>query len=213
MSSAAVDESTDAKKYELVAEDTVEVFGVKLFRIRSKRTFGEVAKGDLGGYVASEDNLSQVSDEAWVFGEARVFGKAQVFGEARVFDDLDAIRQDYWSILDLAPAEVAGLRKTMVDGRINGSTYEGACACLAGTIANEHGCAVDSLGEEMGITTDSSRLAEQWFMPIREGDAPLPLDTKEWPSDGVYRISQALVWLDEWVESRKAIAEALGAAA
>ncbi len=81
------------KKYELVAEDTIEVFGVKLFRIRATRTFntwfGEVKEGELGGYVRSEENLSHdgkawVGGEAWVGGKARVDGEAWVGGKARV---------------------------------------------------------------------------------------------------------------------------------
>lgn len=44
-----------------------------------------VAAGDVGGWVESERNLSQVSDEAWVSDEAQVFGKARVSGEAWVF--------------------------------------------------------------------------------------------------------------------------------
>jgi pentapeptide repeat protein len=122
-------------------------------------------------------------------------------------------RQDFFSILDHAPAEVAALRQTMVDGRIEGSTYTGACSCLAGTIATAHGCAVGELPDELGIETDVYRPAEQWFISIREGDRPLDvsdesIDWKE-QSEGVFRISWALKWLDEWVESRTAIAKAL----
>jgi hypothetical protein len=118
-------------------------------------------------------------------------------------------RQDYWSILDQAPAEVAVLREHIVDGKIDGSTYTGPCSCLAGTIATAHGCSIEDLDEELGIHSDVDRPAEQWFTRIEKGDTPLALDTEEWPSEGVFRISYALAWLDEWVESRKAIAAAL----
>jgi hypothetical protein len=39
-------------------------------------------------------------------------------------------QQDFFSILDRAPAEVAGLRQTMVEGRIDGSTYSGSVALV-----------------------------------------------------------------------------------
>src|SRR5690242_3776240 len=62
-------------------------------------------------------------------------------------------RQDYWSILDQAPGEVAGLRKAIKAGKINGSVYEDDCGlgCLNGTIAKVHGCDVGELREELGI--------------------------------------------------------------
>jgi len=54
-----------------------------LRRIVSIRSFGNVKKGAIGGYVASEENLSQ-DGACWVSGEARVYGAAQVSGEAQV---------------------------------------------------------------------------------------------------------------------------------
>jgi hypothetical protein len=123
-----------------------------------------------------------------------------------------AFRQDYWSILDQAPAEVATLRKQIKAGKINGSVYEDECGlgCLNGTIAIAHGCSLDELKDEMGIVADSNRPAEQWFIAIQKGDKPLPLDTDfSKHSESVFRISYALVWLDEWTASRKAICKAL----
>lgn len=57
------------KKYELLIDDTIDVFGITLFRIKALISFGNVAKGDLGGYVKKEDNLSH-SGDAWVYGNA-----------------------------------------------------------------------------------------------------------------------------------------------
>jgi Pentapeptide repeats (8 copies) len=118
-------------------------------------------------------------------------------------------RQDLWSILDMAPREVMGLRLAIVDGRIDGSTYRGDCACLVGTIANMRGVSVD--GGALGIPTDSSRPAEQWFMPIREGMVPADLASAEDRSEGEFRAAWAVRWIDEWVVSRKAISGALAA--
>ena len=39
------------KKFELTSEFITNVFGVKLFRIRALVEFGNVCKGELGGYV------------------------------------------------------------------------------------------------------------------------------------------------------------------
>lgn len=57
-------------KYEMT-DISIEFFGVKLRRIRSLIDFGEVKKGDLGGYIEKYDNLSQVN-KSWVSGDAKV---------------------------------------------------------------------------------------------------------------------------------------------
>ena len=124
---------------------------------------------------------------------------------------LHAFRADCWSILDQVPGEVAFLREAIVKGEINGSVYkdESGCGCLTGTIALHTGCDISDFAERTGVIPDSGRPAEQWFIDIVKGDKPLPLDTKEWPSESVFRSSYAKAWLDEWVESRTAIAAAL----
>lgn len=73
------------KKYELTT-DTKSIFGKRYFRIRALVDFGNVSKGDLGGYIESEDNLSNDTGygDAWVDGEAYVGGDARVVGEAHV---------------------------------------------------------------------------------------------------------------------------------
>ena len=79
------------KKYKLTEEFEYDFLGeVKLYRIEALKDFGNVKKGDKGGYVQSEANLSQegncwVFDKAEVFGDALVFGDAQVFGNATVY--------------------------------------------------------------------------------------------------------------------------------
>ena len=72
------------KKYELVAEKSIEYFGLKLFRIRALISFGVVSAGEEGGFVESEKNVDQ-SGNAWVYGDARVSGNAQVSGNAWVY--------------------------------------------------------------------------------------------------------------------------------
>ena len=75
------------KKFELTAEFVTNVFGKKLFRIKALVAFGNVEKGELGGFIEKEDNLSH-DDNAWVFCDARVFGNADyavVTGFGRYF--------------------------------------------------------------------------------------------------------------------------------
>lgn len=79
------------KKYELT-EETLNVFGYTLHRIRALKDFSDVQKGDLGGWVERKENLSQkgnawVHDNAWVCDNARVCDNAWVCGDARVRDN------------------------------------------------------------------------------------------------------------------------------
>ena len=75
------------KKYRLT-EETTKVGNRTLYRIQALRDFGNVTKGDIGGYIESEKNLSQ-DGNAWVYGNARVYGDARVSGNAQVSGDAD----------------------------------------------------------------------------------------------------------------------------
>ena len=79
------------KKYKLTNETTV-FNGITLYRIEALKDFANVKKGDKGGFVQSEDNLSHngdcwVYDNAKVYDNAFVFGSAKVYGNAKVGDD------------------------------------------------------------------------------------------------------------------------------
>ncbi len=70
-------------KFELTSEFKINAFGVKVFRIKALvdiETRG-IKKGDLGGFVEKEDNLS---GNAWVSGNAEVSGDARVSGDAHL---------------------------------------------------------------------------------------------------------------------------------
>ena len=64
---------------------TTKIFhrGVYLYRIQALKNFGNVLKGEYGGYIEKEANLSQEGD-CWVYDEAKVFNNAGVFDSARV---------------------------------------------------------------------------------------------------------------------------------
>lgn len=71
------------KKYKLTNETIVHL-GFTLYRIEALMDFSDVKAGDKGGFVQSENNLSQLYN-AWVYGNASVFGNAMVSGNAMVF--------------------------------------------------------------------------------------------------------------------------------
>ena len=85
------------KKFELLPDDTIEVFGRKHFRIKAKINFGTVGTGELGGYIEKEENLSE-NGNAWVSGDAWVSGNALVSGNARVSELGDVVVfKNHWS--------------------------------------------------------------------------------------------------------------------
>ena len=59
-------------KYKLLKKDSIQFLGRTLFRIQAEISFGLIVKGELGGYIEKEDNLSRVYGNAWVSGDARV---------------------------------------------------------------------------------------------------------------------------------------------
>ncbi|MEJ0095132.1 MAG: pentapeptide repeat-containing protein [Methylocella sp.] len=81
--------------------------------------------------------------------------------------NLRSVRADLYDILLRAIPEVPALLTALREGRVNGSTYEGECACLVGTIANVRQVYYDTLG-----LADSSRPVERWFLGINKGDTP-----------------------------------------
>lgn len=71
------------KKFELTTNKR-DVFGVTVFQIRALKDFGCVEKGELGGYVQKEGNLSQ-KGLSWIYDDAVAAGNAKVYGNASVF--------------------------------------------------------------------------------------------------------------------------------
>ena len=122
------------KKYKLT-EETCQHFGRTLYRIEALKDFGNVKKGDLGGFIEKEINLSHngncwVSDDAKVYGNAivscnarvygfaRVFGNARVFNTARVYGNAEVFR----NALVCGNAQVFGNARGYDDARVYGNT-------------------------------------------------------------------------------------------
>jgi len=111
------------KKYELTEEMIMTNGNRNLYRIRALKDFGSVKAGDLGGYVESENNLSQKGD-CWIYGSARVYGSASVSGSARVSGSAQVygsarVSGSTW-VSDFA--RVSGSAAVFGDSRINGTS-------------------------------------------------------------------------------------------
>ena len=70
------------KKYKLT-EETTNMGNRTLYRIEALRDFSDVKKGNKGGFVEKEDNLSQ-SGDCWIYGDAKVYNNALVRDDAKV---------------------------------------------------------------------------------------------------------------------------------
>lgn len=72
----------DNKKYRLTSYSKV-IDGHMLFRIRALKSFGGIKAGDLGGYVESENNLSQYKT-CWIDMASAVYESARVCDNATI---------------------------------------------------------------------------------------------------------------------------------
>ena len=133
----------------------------------------DISGADLSGANLRGANLSGADMSGADISDANLSGADMSDADLRGADlrgaDLSGIKEDFYSILNAAPNEVLALRLALVEGRVEGSTYEGKCACLVGTI--------------------STRPAEIWFMAISEGETPA--------TNQVSAIT--VEWVDEWL--------------
>jgi Pentapeptide repeats (8 copies) len=100
--------------------------------------------------------------------------------------NLRPIRDDLWAVLSASPREVEFLRDALIAGKVDGSTYDGECACLIGTIAHGAGLPYNSLPV---LKPNSYRPIERFFTGINKGDTP---ETSQ-----VSKL--ALEWTDQWL--------------
>ena len=116
-----------SKKYKLT-DETINLNGATLYRIEALKDFSEIKKGDKGGFIESEDNLSQegnawvydnacVYDNAFVTDDALVYDNARVYGNARLYDNTRVC--DYAWVAD--NARVCGNANVCDDSSVFGS--------------------------------------------------------------------------------------------
>ena len=132
---------------------------IKVYRIRALRAFADVKIGDLGGFVETKQNLSnmgnawvygnaevydnaEVCGDAWVCGDAKVCNNARVYGNARVCDNAkvygnaevcgDAKVCDNANIFWCSSIGSRHATTTMFRNKDNGITV--TCGCFMGTL-------------------------------------------------------------------------------
>lgn len=103
------------KKYKILPENKILSDGTTVFRIEALKDFKNkqrlIKRGDKGGWIASEDNLSQ-NGSCWIFDDAIVKNNARIQDTASICDNaivcnnacvaLNSIVKDQAQILDFA---------------------------------------------------------------------------------------------------------------
>lgn len=133
------------KKFKLTEETITLETGQTLHRIEALRDFGDVKKGDKGGFVETEENLShlgtcwvggngKVLDEARVLGNARVWGSAEISGGAVIWNKVNV-----WTFAKVSgdaricgDAEISGYAKVSGDAKISRNAKIGEHAEIFG---------------------------------------------------------------------------------
>ena len=117
----------EEKKYELT-DETIDVDGRILHRIKAIKDFCFITAGDLGGFIEKEYNLSHdnnawVSGYAWVYDNAKVSDDARVFGNARVYGNAKV--SSYAQVFDNAQvsgdAKVSGYAQVSSYAKVSGN--------------------------------------------------------------------------------------------
>ena len=142
------------KHFKLRTDLTAEFFGRTLFRIEATRDiekFG-VKKGDLGGYVESEENLS---GDAWVSGNAQVYGDARVYGDAWVSGNAWV----YGNAQVSGNARVYGIAQVYGDAQVYGNAWVYGIARVSGNAwvsgnAQVYGDQIEKENDLINITSN-----------------------------------------------------------
>jgi len=167
-------------KYELIKDDfIINDSGVKLFRIKY------LANNELGGYIQSEDNLSQ-EGSCRVLGDARVFGNARVFCDAQVFDDARVFGNTF----------VYGKAQVFDDARVFGDAWVYGNARLYGN-ARVFGNAQ--------VFCDAQVCGDNWeISPLQIKGSRLYLNASRY---GYIKIGCLELSVKDWKEKRVSIGE------
>lgn len=130
-------EDGGGKKYELT-DETFEIGGRVLHRIRALKNFGAIKEGDVGGLIESEKNLSQegncwvdgdamVADDANVSGDALILGNAQVYENAVVKGnaEVEDTAKVHGSAQVFGRAKICGDAEVCENGQVNYEVSKG----------------------------------------------------------------------------------------
>lgn len=125
------------KKYGLTAE-TRSYYGHILYRIIALQDISfSVKKGDLGGFIESQENLS-MSGESWIYDESIVYGKAKIVEGAIVKNNSRVTGNLRISGQCTIKGSKIGSDKDVCYLRVNGLLKEDVCILIYGSTRIEN---------------------------------------------------------------------------
>ena len=76
------------KKYEILMDEknTIEFEGHTLHRIKALINFSDIKRGDIGGYVENENNLSHEGD-CWIYDDAKAMDNSAMYGNSAMYNN------------------------------------------------------------------------------------------------------------------------------
>jgi hypothetical protein len=87
-------------------------------------------------------------------------------------DYINQCSRDILFILGCLKTEVPTLRKMLIKGKVDGTQYEGDCACLIGSLANADGGMEKVCSAIPFYEKGPHNMGEAFFLNIRKGDTP-----------------------------------------
>ncbi len=73
------------RKYRILEDDTIVVDDVTLYRIEAIRSFSNVPRGTLGGYIQAEKNLSHEGN-CWIYNDAKAMDNSKVMKNGKMYN-------------------------------------------------------------------------------------------------------------------------------
>ena len=177
------------KKYEFTGEVKLWL-GRTLHQIRAVVAFGEIAAGEVGGWIEKEENLDHEGN-AWVYGDAWVYGNARVCGDAQVYDNA----QVWGNAQVCGDAWVCGKAQVYGDARVFKRTH----ILTIGPIGSRHdittffrtkdleigvkcGCFrgnIEKFAEQVKATHGESDYAKQYMLAVELAKISIDLTPEE----------------------------------
>jgi len=128
-----------------------------------------LSDANLSGANLSDANLSDANLSDANLSDANLSGAKNIPQSY-----INSCSRDMLYIFYILKAELPQLREKLVKGKVNGSQYEGDCACLIGSLANIKNTKPKDFCKsllpyyDMGLHNPG----EQWFYQIHIGDTP-----------------------------------------
>jgi hypothetical protein len=147
----------------------------------------------LFGYVLfeheAEDNSIKTALEAAITEGANLKG-ACLKGAKNISQSyINLCSRDILFVLQHLKHEVSALRQLLIDGKVDGTQYEGECVCLFGSLANANGDMEKVCSAIPFYERGLHNYGEQWFWQIREDDTP---ETNEFAAHALKLIDMLL---------------------